>query len=471
MAPSFGLCRLALVNARSFTRTTKTATALKSSLSGGNISFKTLMGPALTAITPHGGILGQRDVSSIIKVASNSQSTPPPSALQGGIPGGRDASSFPEKRADSINKVASDSQSTSSASALHGGTSGRHKSSPSPEKRAGPFIKVTSFSQSTRSASALHGGTSGRRNFSSHPKNSLGWFKNKPYQIPEDASDFSRRMADPDNLVQCYISKSSDPYLNLAIEDHILCTSPDFSTICFLYVNRPCLVMGRNQNPWVEIDLKRLNPKVKTLLGPIDLVRRRSGGGTVFHDFGNLNWSIICPREEFSRWKYSEMAVRVLRKQGADRVRLNGRNDIVMDMGPPEFDVGPDDVRHTPYGTDDVGHGTRPHKVSGSAYKLTMGRALHHATTLLESPNLRFLYTYFNSPAKDNIKSKGVASVSSPITNIDLDLKLVVDKFQQAFNDSHGGDGTEIIGDELLKDRSIKTIYDTLRVRPWPQQI
>jgi lipoate-protein ligase A len=65
-----------------------------------------------------------------------------------------------------------------------------------------------------------------------------------------------RAVVDAANLVQCYISKSSDPYLNLAIEDHILCTSPDFSTICFLYVNRPCLVMGRNQNPWLEPDTR-----------------------------------------------------------------------------------------------------------------------------------------------------------------------------------------------------------------------
>ena len=77
-------------------------------------------------------------------------------------------------------------------------------------------------------------------------------------------------------------------------------SSPE-SAILFLYVNRPSIIIGRNQNPWLEVNLALLSqgrnkPETEPPgLGVVDLVRRRSGGGTVFHDEGNVNWSIICP--------------------------------------------------------------------------------------------------------------------------------------------------------------------------------
>ncbi|KAJ8114703.1 hypothetical protein OPT61_g3480 [Boeremia exigua] len=291
-------------------------------------------------------------------------------------------------------------------------------------------------------------------------------------------SSFTENLSDHANKLQSYISSSSDPYLNLSIEDHILRKSPPDSTILFLYVNRPCVVIGRNQNPWSEVNLNILSAATGAhalrdteppAIGAVDLVRRRSGGGTVFHDEGNLNWSITCPRNEFTRDKHAEMVVRALRKQGIERARVNERHDIVLDQGHEKRPCDPDDTHRTPY-TVDEGI-PRPLKVSGSAYKLTRQRALHHATTLLESPNLHIISQYLRSPAKHNIEAKGVESVSSPVSNIGLDLRAYQRRLQEVFAAMYASIGkinvAGIVGDEHLNIPDIRKGYDELRTQDW----
>ncbi|KAF3039137.1 Biotin/lipoate A/B protein ligase [Didymella heteroderae] len=291
-------------------------------------------------------------------------------------------------------------------------------------------------------------------------------------------SSFTKNVSNPAHKLQSYVSRSSDPYLNLSIEDHILRKSPPDSTVLFLYVNRPCVVLGRNQNPWSEVNLGILDAatEVKELkdteppgIGVVDIVRRRSGGGTVFHDEGNLNWSITCPRSEFTRDKHAEMVVRALRRQGIERARVNERHDIVLDQGHEKRPADPEDTHRTPYTVDDGI--PKPLKVSGSAYKLTRLRALHHATTLLESPNLHIISQYLRSPAKHNIEAKGVESVSSPVSNIGLDLKAYQKRLQEVFAETYASVGktdiAETVGDELLNIPDIKKGYDELRTLEW----
>jgi lipoate-protein ligase A len=304
---------------------------------------------------------------------------------------------------------------------------------------------------------------------------SCNFTRTKVFAARRGFSSFTERLADPANKLQSYISRSSDPYLNLSIEDHILRKSPADSTVLFLYVNRPCVVIGRNQNPWTEVNLGILDatPRSGQLkdmespgIGRVDIVRRRSGGGTVFHDRGNLNWSITCPRSDFTRDKYAEMVVRALRKQGIERARVNERHDIVLDQGHEKREHDPEDTHRTPYTVD--GDLPKPLKVSGSAYKLTRLRALHHATTLLESPNLQNISKYLRSPAKNNIEAKGVESVSSPVTNIGLDVEAFQKRLQEEFAATFAGSGgpsiVESVGDEYLSIPDIKKGYDELRV-------
>lgn len=277
--------------------------------------------------------------------------------------------------------------------------------------------------------------------------------------------------------VQSYVSASNDPYLNLSIEHYLLQSTPPDSIILFLYKNRPCVVIGRNQNPWLEVNLGILQAGIsvvgtpeQTAIGHVDLVRRRSGGGTVFHDEGNVNWCIMCHPADFTRDKGAEMIVGVMRTLGIDQSRVNERHDIVLDQGEWNGNSDPKDMHRTPYTVAD-GAGPRPLKVSGSAYKLTRNRALHHGTCLLRSPNLEAIPQYLHSPAKPYLKARGVESVSSPVANIGLGNQVFLEQVQEQFARMycHGGQVIRptIVDEALLNVPEIRKGYDELRVC-WP---
>lgn len=229
------------------------------------------------------------------------------------------------------------------------------------------------------------------------------------------AGRFSELASRNSSRHQIYQSLSHDPYVNLSIEHFLLEHAPADSNILFLYVNRPSVVIGRNQNPWLEADLARLRRRIGPENGnmlqgdelsvPLEtlLVRRRSGGGAVFHDEGNLNYSVISPRASFTRNKHAEMMVRALHRTGATSTSVNERHDIVIRSA--------DGVHR---------------KISGSAFKLTRHRALHHGTCLLDSPNIGELGSFLRSPARPYIKAKGVESVRSPVANVSSSVSLTL---------------------------------------------
>ena len=147
----------------------------------------------------------------------------------------------------------------------------------------------------------------------------------------------------------------------------------------------------------------------------MQLVRRRSGGGTVFHDDQNLNYSVICPTADFARDKHAEMVARAMRRFNP-RARVNERHDIVLDQGNVREEEGrPDvgDMHKTAYFSKDV----KPKKVSGSAFKLTKLRSLHHGTCLLRS-DLKMMGVCLRSEARPFLKARGVDSVRSPVGNL-----------------------------------------------------
>jgi lipoate-protein ligase A len=173
------------------------------------------------------------------------------------------------------------------------------------------------------------------------------------------------------------------------------------------------------------------------------LVRRRSGGGTVWHDEGNVNYSVICPTAKFDRDKHAEMVVRALRSLNVEEVKVNERHDIVMDS--PTSDS--------------------PYKISGSAYKLTRLRSLHHGTCLLSSPNLQDIGDYLHSPAKMFIKARGVDSVRSAIANVNVGNddfeKAVVGQFQDMYENVE----TTVVGDPEAEVPEIAKGVKELSVR------
>lgn len=239
--------------------------------------------------------------------------------------------------------------------------------------------------------------------------------------------------------VQVYISHTNDPLLNLSFEHRLLQTSHPDSTILLLYTNSPCVIFGRNQNPWLEVHLNQLKD--------VQLVRRRSGGGTVFHDEGNVNFSVICPPAVFDRDRHAEMVVRALGTLGKKNTRVNERHDIVMDV---------------PEGT---------FKISGSAYKLTRQRSLHHGTCLLCSPNLSRISPLLRSSAEPFVKARGVDSVRSPVANVGVDPGAFIDAVVAEFGIMYGEADVKHefakSGKETIEVEGIRDGMEELASRDW----
>ena len=189
----------------------------------------------------------------------------------------------------------------------------------------------------------------------------------------------------------------------------------------------------------------------------------------MFHDEGNVNWTIICPSSHFTRDKHVEMVVRALRNCGIERARVNERHDVVLDQGERVGESDPSDTHATPY-TILTDGGSRSLKVSGSAYKLTRNRALHHGTCLLSSPNLQIIPHYLHSPAKPYIQARGVESVSSPVGNILLSndefSSAVREQFTKLYGKTKNSDTNEV-GSQLRDVDEIKKGYDELKSLDW----
>ncbi|KAG1464361.1 hypothetical protein G6F46_000804 [Rhizopus delemar] len=232
--------------------------------------------------------------------------------------------------------------------------------------------------------------------------------------------------------IDCYISTINDAYSNLAIEEWLLReTSPD-RYILYLWRNKPCVVVGRNQNPFQECNLRFMQNH------DIALVRRRSGGGSVYHDMGNSIYTIFMPREAFSRKANAELVARSLNQLDIP-ASVNERHDIVVD----------------------------DHKVSGSAYKITNARAYHHGTMLIDADT----ETLKNCLSKKRmmtkgIVSKGVASVPSPVTNLrnysyTIDhqqfCESVLSEFINAYNDGKTIEPIIFNKDSVLPDKVNET--------------
>ncbi|MFC5407078.1 lipoate--protein ligase [Cohnella soli] len=176
----------------------------------------------------------------------------------------------------------------------------------------------------------------------------------------------------------------TDPTLNLALEEYILRSLPDTEDFLLFYINEPSIIIGKNQNTVEEINA----PYVEE--NGIHVVRRLSGGGAVYHDLGNLNFSFIMKDDgqSFHNFKkFTEPVVRALRKLGVD-AELTGRNDLQV--------------------------GER--KISGNAQFSTRGKMFSHGTLLFDSE-----MDNVSSALKANAEkfaSKSTKSIRSRVANI-----------------------------------------------------
>jgi lipoyltransferase/lipoate-protein ligase len=243
----------------------------------------------------------------------------------------------------------------------------------------------------------------------------------------------------PSGLKGTVLSRSTNPYLNLALETFLFTTHPQTHILLF-YRNRPTVVIGRNQNPFSQVNLSHAN-----------FLRRYSGGGTVYHDLGNANFSVRMPRSEFTRRTYAEMVVRALdRLHCIPGCRVTERGDIVMVKGEEGY------------------------KVSGSAYKVSKDMAYHHGTMLLGS-NLAELRKALRIDGRimirdngvDSLRAKHVANIPFPGENIHDKWEGFVRVVRSEFEEMHGRHRyVELTEDCVMKIPEIEKMVGQLNVLP-----
>jgi lipoate---protein ligase len=192
----------------------------------------------------------------------------------------------------------------------------------------------------------------------------------------------------------CIVNTSTDPYFNLAAEEYLL---HNFNKNCFmLWRNENSIVVGKHQNPLAEINRDFVREK------NIRVARRISGGGTVYHDTGNLNFTFITDGKEGHLVDFRKHTLPILEALHnlSVNARFKGRNDLAID----------------------------DKKISGNAEHVYRKRVLHHGT-LLFSSNLDDLNLALKvNPSK--YTSKAVKSIRSQVTNIREHLKTGMDILQ-----------------------------------------
>ena len=203
-----------------------------------------------------------------------------------------------------------------------------------------------------------------------------------------------------------------NPFRNLATEDWLLRYGLSEQPILLLYVNDPCVVIGRGQNPWRECDIEHIEKH------NILLLRRQSGGGTVFHDLGNLNFSFLMPKALYNKIQHLTVIQQALASLNV-AVEINERHDLV------------------------AWHNNQWCKLSGSAFRERKDTAFHHGTLLVDS-DLNTLRSGL-SETDYTVSGKGVASVKSPVCNLidlrpDVTLPVVIKAITQHFAQQYGLD-------------------------------
>lgn len=185
--------------------------------------------------------------------------------------------------------------------------------------------------------------------------------------------------------LKVFLSDSFNPHLNLATEEWIFHNLDPASQILFLWRNESSVVIGRNQNPWSECNLAKMKED------KVQLARRTTGGGAVYHDLGNTNFTFLSPKNNYRRENNIEIIFSALRDFGVHG-EASGRNDLLISTA--------DGLR----------------KFSGSAYREKKDRAFHHGTLLIHT-DLTRLGQYL-TPNPKKLQAKGKESVRAQVANL-----------------------------------------------------
>ncbi|WP_215737314.1 lipoate--protein ligase [Mesomycoplasma hyorhinis] len=191
-----------------------------------------------------------------------------------------------------------------------------------------------------------------------------------------------------------YVTKKTSPFYTLAMEELLLKDESIKEDIMYFYQHDNAIIIGKNQNIYEEVKLDVVEKE------KIEVYRRLSGGGAVYHDLGNINFSFITKKENNNYEKFLSPIIEFFQSLGLD-ARFKGRNDLVVNGA----------------------------KVSGNAQIVYKNRMVHHGTILFDA-NLSKLSEVL-IPNKLKIESKGIKSIRQRVTNIlsELDFKMYHDEF------------------------------------------
>lgn len=229
------------------------------------------------------------------------------------------------------------------------------------------------------------------------------------------------------------IGEGLDPYFNLALEEYLLRHVGENEIILYLWQNEKTVVIGRNQNIWSEINLDEL----RAISG--HPTRRHSGGGAVYHDTGNLNFTFITTSAHFDIPRQTEVVLSAVRSLGID-AQKTGRNDLC----------------------------TLGRKFSGHSYYRNGNRCFHNGTILLDT-DPEIMSRVLNV-SETKLQSKGVKSVKSRTINLkelipNISVECVRKVLCEAFCAEYGE--ASVVSAPDRDDEEFTSILDRLKSEEW----
>jgi lipoate-protein ligase A len=231
------------------------------------------------------------------------------------------------------------------------------------------------------------------------------------------------------------ISNSYNPWFNLAYEEFLLKNIKEDEVILYLWQNDHTVVIGRNQNPWKECRCQLLESENGRL------ARRLSGGGAVYHDLGNLNFTFIMKEENYNFDRQIKVILNAVRSLDIDASFI-GRNDLVVDGK----------------------------KFSGNAFYFSGDKAYHHGTLLINT-NFEKLVDYL-TVSNEKIKSNGIDSVRSRVINLSeingiTDIEVYRKALIKNFTEEYGTLTETVSIDEYSNDISFDKLYSKYSSWEW----
>ena len=249
--------------------------------------------------------------------------------------------------------------------------------------------------------------------------------------------------------MQFIVSNQTEPYWNISVENYLVEHAE--SVTLYLWRNRRTVVIGQNQNPFSECNVEALEADGGYLM------RRKTGGGAVYHDDGNLNFSFVVPKAIYDQQRQFSVIQRAVESYGL-HTELSGRNDILVGADNPQDlqDLAQQEIRMR--------------KFSGNAFSKALHQRLHHGTILIRT-DVGDLQRYLRvRPAK--LQKHGVASVQSRVVNLselvpDITAQNIVPHLVDAFTKEYGQPVETIAFDDLTALPEVKALADQFASEEW----